>query len=867
MRKLDQSVLSTILSAVLTLALLVVANRSPSGTSPAALTATLPVGSRWVTLVVASSGTLVRGSEAEPWARAATGQKLGTGAEIQTDETATAQIDFDRGGVVRIAPYTTLGIVDLPSGPDDPVARLQLVSGKIWVRLQNGGIEVATRGGSAAVRGSSAEFEYRQGAASDGSDDVMVVRCLEGLCAVQSPTQPLVVLHDLHAMMLTFDGRPPVEIALGPEAVQAFIQNNPGSADLAPTLTAGAPILAAVDATAISQLGGQVIQSIATDPAVPAPSYNELGTPLTPTDSFFAQSTPLLPTSGYVIVTGQITATITPLKTPTPTRTGTLASVYRTATPRPTWTYYIFPTPIWWGWTRTPTRTTAPTYTPTRTPTRTTTSTATPTATETLSVTVTATPTPSATSTLSATVTATPTATPSPSATGSPTVTHTPTATTTETRTTTATATVTPTPTATGTATETETPTPTATVTETETPTPTGTTTATATPTSTPTLTPVPSGILVNTTADGTDAAPGDGACQTANGQCTLRAAIQEANALGGQQSIVLPAGTYALTIGGPDEDASATGDLDITGAVTIFGAGAGTTIIDASALGDRVFHVVSSTATLQLNGVTIRNGNVSSGDGGGIYNAGTLAMTDSVLSNNTAAAGQGGGLFSGGGSSATLNRVSVTGNSASSGGGIAALGDSTHTVTLDVNASAITSNTANSNGTAIYADRSIGNLVNVTVSGNVSGALPAVLVASSSAGPLSLTNVTIASNYVGLANNAPPSAVRVANSIFADNTSANCVGGFTSLGYNLDSAGTCGLGGPGDRSSLGAGLDSLGNYGGTTQTHRLQYSSPARDKGDNVLCPTTDQRGVSRPVNNICDIGAVEYLPGPDGP
>jgi len=865
MRKLDQSVLSTILSAVLTLALLVVANRSPSGTSPATPTATFPVGSRWVSLTAASAGTLIRASEAGPWAQAAAGQKLGTGAEIQTDETATAQIDFDRGGVVRVAPYTTLGIADLPSGPNDAVGRLELVTGKIWVRLQGGGLEVETRGGSAAVRGSSAEFEYRQGAASDGSDDVMVVRCLEGLCAVQSPTQPLVILHDLEAMMLTFNGQPAVEIALGPEAVQAFIQNNPEGADLASTLTAAAPMLAEADATAISQLGGQVIQSGSASPASPATSYNDLGTPLAPTLSFSAAGMTPSPTSAYVIVTGQVTATVTPVRTRTPTRTATLASsVYRTATPRPTWTYYVFPTPIWWGWTRTPTRTTGPTYTPTRTWTRTSTATATLTATETLSVTVTATATP----------------TPSPSVTGSPTVTPTPTATATETptptttgtSTTTATITVTPTTTgtrtATGTATETATPTPTATATETETPTPTGTTTGTATPTSTPTVTPTPHGILVNSTADEANAVPGSTVCQSVTtGKCTLRAAIQVANALGGSQSIVLPADIYALTLNGPDEDAAATGDLDITGAVTIFGAGAGTTTIDAGALGDRVFQVVSSTAALQLNDVTVRNGNVASGDGGGIDNAGTLVVNDSVLSNNTASAGQGGGLFSGGGSSATLNRVSVTSNVAGTGGGIAAVGDMTHTVTLDVNASAITANTANSGSTAIYTDRSTGSLVNVTVSGNNSGALPAVLVASSSAGPLTLTNVTIADNTVGLANNGGLPAVRVANSIFANNTSANCVGGFTSLGHNLDSAGSCALGGTGDLSNLGAGLDSLGNYGGTTPTHRLQTSSPARDKGDNDLCPPTDQRGVSRPVNNICDIGAVEYLPGPDGP
>src|SRR6266478_3035039 len=53
----------------------------------------------------------------------------------------------------------------------------------------------------------------------------------------------------------------------------------------------------------------------------------------------------------------------------------------------------------------------------------------------------------------------------------------------------------------------------------------------------------------VNCTMDDVDAAPGDGICSTATGACTLRAAIQETNALPGPDSIMLPAGSYTLTI------------------------------------------------------------------------------------------------------------------------------------------------------------------------------------------------------------------------------------------------------------------------------------------------------------------------------
>ena len=82
----------------------------------------------------------------------------------------------------------------------------------------------------------------------------------------------------------------------------------------------------------------------------------------------------------------------------------------------------------------------------------------------------------------------------------------------------------------------------------------------------------------VNSTLDAVDANPGGGTALTANGQITLRSAIQEANALAGGDTLSLPAGTYTLTIPGTGENGAAKGDLDITGDLTITGAGAGTT-------------------------------------------------------------------------------------------------------------------------------------------------------------------------------------------------------------------------------------------------------------------------------------------------
>jgi hypothetical protein len=73
----------------------------------------------------------------------------------------------------------------------------------------------------------------------------------------------------------------------------------------------------------------------------------------------------------------------------------------------------------------------------------------------------------------------------------------------------------------------------------------------------------------------------------------------------------------------------------------------------------------ISDTATVvTLSGVTVQHGN-SGGDGGGIYNAGTLTLTNSTVINNTSP-GYGGGIGNIGG--LTLTNSTVSGNSASDG-------------------------------------------------------------------------------------------------------------------------------------------------------------------------------------------------------
>src|SRR5258706_1862258 len=91
----------------------------------------------------------------------------------------------------------------------------------------------------------------------------------------------------------------------------------------------------------------------------------------------------------------------------------------------------------------------------------------------------------------------------------------------------------------------------------------------------------------VNSTADKADFAI-DGVCEAASGsgECTLRAAIMEANALAATTVLVtieVPAGPYVLTIPRMDPNGPANGDLDLMGKISIVGAGAPGPVAEAN--------------------------------------------------------------------------------------------------------------------------------------------------------------------------------------------------------------------------------------------------------------------------------------------
>jgi CSLREA domain-containing protein len=358
----------------------------------------------------------------------------------------------------------------------------------------------------------------------------------------------------------------------------------------------------------------------------------------------------------------------------------------------------------------------------------------------------------------------------------------------------------------------------------------------------------------VTTNADAVDVNPGDGVCADGAGRCTLRAAIMETNALPGADTITLPASLYALTIAGAGEDAAATGDLDISDDLTIDGAGAAFTVVDGGGL-DRVFEIRPG-ATVQITGLTVRNGNPgSTANAGGILNlAGALVLNGSIVTGNTAA--QGGGLFNESGTM-LLTACTVSGNTAGAGGGIYNHG------TLTVTRSTLNGNRAVAgSGGGLWHNGGLLNLTNSTVSGNT---------ASVVGGGLFSTGTFASIVHGTLDDNAAPSGggissslgVSLQNTLVANSGGGDCAGPVVSLGHNLGSDGTCALGGPGDLNGTNPQLAPLAATGGPTETHALLPTSPAINAVPLAACIVeTDQRGVFRPQGPACDIGAFETVP-----
>ena len=319
-------------------------------------------------------------------------------------------------------------------------------------------------------------------------------------------------------------------------------------------------------------------------------------------------------------------------------------------------------------------------------------------------------------------------------------------------------------------------------------------------------------------------------------------------------------------------------GGLIISTDLIVTGPGSDLLTISSSG-GDGIF--VSTGNTVRFSDLTITGANAT-----GIENFGYLTLERCVVTGNggTGIKHQLGSLI--------ISESTITENTGDEAGGI-----ESHDF-VSITNSTISNNTGNDpdpGGGGIYNDGVL-TMTNSTVSGN------AKLGGDYNGGGIyhngftTLSFCTITNNLAAGTNRAGgvfkelnSNGVSVGNTIIAANVGYTVIpdvfestpgpSGFSSMGYNLiGNRGTVGgfifLGdqfGSGGGAVLDPLLDVLGDYGGTTQTHRLRTGSPAIDKGHilGVGGVNEDQRGFTRPfdsggVSNAVygdgsDIGAYE--------
>ncbi len=429
-------------------------------------------------------------------------------------------------------------------------------------------------------------------------------------------------------------------------------------------------------------------------------------------------------------------------------------------------------------------------------------------------------------------------------------------------------------------------------------------------------------GFSVNSVVDRADTNPGDGVCSTGsllNGQekeCTLRAAVDEANAISSNTpdrkiSIRIPAGNYSLVAketcmkkdaGSTSYSSEISSTLCITGNMTLTGADSATTIIDGGLTG-RVFFV-SSGATVSINKVTIQHGAQIGGSndrgGGGVNNQGSLNLSSDLLTENKSDVG-GGGVYNGGNLvvegctfqfnsgraiAANYARTSIDLTYFNQNSGFQGAAIYTYFGTLQVSNSTFTGNAVEENG-ILAAFSTPTTIVNSTFSSNNVGNA-GTIVTSGLGSSLMMNGDTVYGNIVGNSNDGIYSAsgiladsATIANTILANNgisgTSDCNVGVLTNLGHNLIRTSpfirVCQ---GGDNSTTLTGVDpKLGPLeinGGLVPTQTPLSGSLVINAGSKATpgsnevgaCPALDERGFVRGRYGFCTIGAADGAANP---
>ncbi|RIK42563.1 MAG: hypothetical protein DCC58_10810, partial [Chloroflexi bacterium] len=304
----------------------------------------------------------------------------------------------------------------------------------------------------------------------------------------------------------------------------------------------------------------------------------------------------------------------------------------------------------------------------------------------------------------------------------------------------------------------------------------------------------------------------------------------------------------------------SLTSRIHISGTVTLDGAG----LVTLNGGGATGLFLVTTGATLELRNLTLSQGSDPGGHGGAIYNAGSLRLRGVTVRDNQADAG--GGIYNAGGN-VEVSESTLHGNGAglSGGGGIYNAGG-----TLTIERSTLSGNTSRMHGGGVFSQAGHLRISNSTLSGNSAAQRGGGIY---HVGPAELLWSTLSGNRARFGDGGNVYSIGSLTwgaVIFAAGTPRNCsgIGTFVSRGGTISSDSSCSAGGPGDRNNLDPRLGPLRDNGGPSQTHALLGGSPARDAATQGGCPTTDQRGVPRPIDGNgdgtaqCDAGAVEAAP-----
>jgi CSLREA domain-containing protein len=320
---------------------------------------------------------------------------------------------------------------------------------------------------------------------------------------------------------------------------------------------------------------------------------------------------------------------------------------------------------------------------------------------------------------------------------------------------------------------------------------------------------PAPVVIEVNTTNDGDNLDPGAGcdADAAAPGeQCTLRAAIQRANALAGDIEI-----KFNIPAAQPNCDA-ATGrcTINLTKAlpavnvdVSIAGPGAGKLTVRRDTGGNyRIFTFSAAVQTATVSGLTISNGftpeagggilsqgktlnvsgcvfseNTAADAGGGISADGTLGVTDSTFSGNLAPGVRGGGGIHALGPLGVTRSTFDANRSDFRGGAISA--GSLTAVELRVTDSTFERNGANTGGAiGMYSVGSVLHVTNSTIRLNTTTGFTGGIYQS--LGTLNVTNSSVRDNEGFGLTILPANGFMTETNIIGSTISGNARGGIT---------------------------------------------------------------------------------------